>query len=66
MLKVQEGASVQGMIAFGFPSHWFMKWHEIFKPITKCSNNCNHVITFNSHLKTALFRLHAIGCMTLL
>ena len=28
-------------------------WHESFKPITKGSNR-NHVITFDSHLKTAL------------
>ena len=28
-------------------------WREIFKPITKSSNR-NHVITFDSHLKTAL------------
>ena len=28
-------------------------WCESFKPITKRSN-CNHVITFDSHLKTAL------------
>ena len=28
-------------------------WRESFKPITKRSN-CNHAITFDSHLKTAL------------
>jgi len=41
------------MIGFGFASHWLKNWHESFKPITKGSNH-NHVITFDSHLKTAL------------
>ena len=31
-------------------------WRESFKPITKRSNR-NHVITFDSHLKTALIVL---------
>ena len=39
--------------AFPCPSHWLINWREIFKPITKRSN-CNRVITFDSHLKTAL------------
>ena len=30
-------------------------WRDSFKAITKRSNR-NHVITFDSHLKTALFR----------
>ena len=38
---------------FGFASHWLKNWRESFKPITKRSNR-NHVITFDSHLKTAL------------
>ena len=38
---------------FGFASHWSKNWRESFKPITKSSNR-NHVITFDSHLKTAL------------
>ena len=33
--------------------HWLKNWRESFKPITKRSNR-NHVITFDSHLKTAL------------
>ena len=41
------------MIGFGFTSHWLKNWREAFKPITKHSN-FNHVITFDSHLKTAL------------
>ena len=38
---------------------WFSlveNWRESFKPSTKRSN-CNHVIGFDSHLKTVLFRL---------
>ena len=58
-LKVQEKSCVQGAIGFGFgfgfASHWLKNWHKSFKPITKRSNG-NHVITFNSHLKTALRR----------
>ena len=38
---------------FPFPFHWLIDWHEIFKQGTKHSN-CYRVITFNSHLKTAL------------
>ena len=38
---------------FGFAFHWQKNWRESFKPITKRSNR-NHVITFDSHLKTAL------------
>ena len=37
---------------FGFASHWLKNWRDSFKPITKRSNR-NHVITFDSHLKTA-------------
>ena len=44
-----------GAIGFGFASHWLKNWRESFKPITKRSNR-NHVITFDSHLKTALIR----------
>ena len=42
---------VHGAIGFGFD--WLKNWRESFKPITKRSNR-NHVITFDSHLKTAL------------
>ena len=44
---------VRGAIGFGFASHWLKNWRESFKPIIKRSN-CNPVITFDSHLKTAL------------
>ena len=52
-LKVQEKSWVHGTIGFSFASHWLKNWRESFKPITKSSNR-NHMITFNSHLKTAL------------
>jgi len=52
-LEVREKSRVQVGIGFGFASHWLKNWRESFKPITKRSNR-NHVITFDSHLKTAL------------
>ena len=51
--KAREKPCVRGVIGFGFDSHWLKNWRESFKPITKHSNR-NHVITFDSHLKTAL------------
>ena len=50
-LEAREESRVHG--AVGFDSHWLKNWRESFKPITKRSNR-NHVITFDSHLKTAL------------
>ena len=52
-LKAREKWRVHGAIGFGFASHWLKNWRESFKPITKRSNR-NHLITFDSHLKTAL------------
>ena len=52
-LKAREKSREHGAIGFGFASHWLKNWRESFKPITKRSNR-NHVITFDSHLKTAL------------
>ena len=52
-LEAREKSRVQGAIGFGFASHWLKNWRESFKPITKRSNR-NLVITFDSHLKTAL------------
>ena len=52
-LEAWEKSHVRGAIGFGFDSDWSKKGRESFKPITKRSNH-NHVITFNSHLKTAL------------
>ena len=51
--EAREISRVYGAIGFGFVSHWLKNWRESFKPITKRSNR-NHVITFDSHLKTAL------------
>ena len=55
-LKAREKSCVHGAIGFGFDSHWLKNWRESFKPITKRSNR-NHVITFDTHLKTALVRV---------
>ena len=53
-LEAWENQSrVHGAIGFGFDSNWSKNWRESFKPITKRSIR-NHVITFDSHLKTAL------------
>ena len=52
-LKAREKSRVHNAIGFGFASHWLQNWSESIKPITKRSNR-NHVITFDSHLKTAL------------
>ena len=52
-LQAREKSRVHGAIGFGFASHWLKNWRESFKPITKRSNR-DHVITFDSHLKTAL------------
>ena len=52
-LEAREISRVHGAIGFGFDSHWLKNWRESFKPITKLSNR-NHVITFDSRLKTAL------------
>ena len=51
--EAREKSRVHGAIGSGFASHWLKKWRESFKPITTRSNR-NHVITFDSHLKTAL------------
>ena len=62
-LQAREKSRVHGTIGFAFASHWFKNWRESFKPITKRSNR-NHVITFDSHLKTALLRsnLYLFNC----
>ena len=53
LLKAREKSRIHGVIGFGFAPHWLKNWRESFKPIIKRSNR-NHVITFDSHLKTAL------------
>ena len=52
-IKAREKSRGQGAIGLGFASHWLKNWRESFKPITKRSNR-SRVITFDSHLKTAL------------
>ena len=51
LLEAREKSRVHG--AIGFDSHWLKNWRESFRPITKRSDR-NHVITCDSHLKTAL------------
>ena len=55
LLEAREKSRRHGAIGFGFgfDSHWLKNWHDSFQPITKHSNR-NHIITFDSHLKTAL------------
>ena len=52
LLKAREKSRLHGAIGFGFASHWLKNWRESFKPIIKRSNR-NHIITFDSYLKTA-------------
>ena len=47
---------MHGAIGFGFAFHRLKNWRESFKPINKRSNR-NHIITFDSHLKTALISI---------
>ena len=56
-LEAREKSRLHGAIGFGFASYWLKNWRESFKPITKRSNR-NHVITFDSHLKTTLMEVH--------
>ena len=51
--KAWEKWRVRGAIGIGFTPHWLKSLREIFKPIAQRSNG-NRVITFESHLKTAL------------
>ena len=51
-LEAREKSRAHDAIGFGFASHWLKNWRDSFKPITKSSNS-NHVITFDSHLKTS-------------
>ena len=57
-LEAREKSRVHGAIAFCFDSHWLKNWRESFKPITKRRNR-NHIITFDSHLKTAIMIANA-------
>ena len=60
-LEAREKSRVHGANGFGFASHWLKNWRESFKPVTKRSNR-NHVITFDSHLKTALYHYSVDNC----
>ena len=51
--KAREKSRVHGAIGFGFASYWLKNLRESFKTIAKSSNR-NYVVTFDSHLKTAL------------
>mgnify|MGYP007058298100 CR=1 FL=1 len=53
LLKAPGKSRVQGAIGFGFALIGW-KTGTRLKPITK-GNICNHVISFKSHLKIALF-----------
>ena len=53
--EAREKSRAYGAIGFGFASHWLKNWRDSFDPITKRSNR-NHLITFDSHLKTALLK----------
>ena len=59
-LEEREKSRVQGAIGFGLASHWLKNWRESFKPITKRSNR-KHGVTFDSHLKTALYNIILAG-----
>ena len=59
-LEAREKSRVRGAIGFGFDSHWLKNWRDSFQPITKRSNR-NDIITFDSHLKTALM----VNCLSL-
>ena len=52
-LEAREKSRVPGAIGFGFASHWLKNWRESLRPINKRSSR-NDVVTFDSHLKTAL------------
>ena len=60
-LEAREKSRVHGTIGLAFASHWLKIWRESFKPITKRSNY-SHVITFDSHLKTALSSNYISWC----
>ena len=58
-LQAREKSCAHGVIGFAFASHWLKNWRESFKAIIKRSNH-NHVITFDSHLKTAVIKMYYI------
>ena len=63
-LEAREKSRVHGGISFGFASHRLKNWRASFEPITKRSNR-SRVISFDSHLKTALKSINKIQLATL-
>ena len=53
LLQAREKSHVQDAIGLG--SHWLKTWRQCFQSITK---RRNHMITFNNHLKSALYILY--------
>ena len=53
LLKAREKSRLQVAIGFGFSFHLLTNRRKTFKPVTKRCN-WNRVITFDSHLKTAV------------
>ena len=64
-LVARQKSRAHGAIGFGFDSHWLKNWRESSKPITKRSNR-NHVITFDSHLKTAHMQMRILHWFVIL
>ena len=55
-LKAREKSRVHG--AIGFVSHWLKTGASLFSQSDWLKrSNCNHVVTFDSHLKTALITI---------
>ena len=56
--KARENVNARATIGFGCTYDWLKKWRENFEPITEWSNHIvdqsNSLITFDTHLKTAL------------
>ena len=55
LLEAREKSRVHGAVGFGFASHWLKNWRESFKPRVAIAT----VMTFDSHLKTALYETAA-------
>ena len=64
-LEAREKSRIHGVIGSGFASHWLKNWRDPFEPITKRSNR-NHVITFDSQLKTALIENRSITLVAII
>ena len=64
-LEARKKSRAHGAIGVGFDFiAWLKNWRVSFKPILTKRSNRNHVITFGSHLKTALTR-HQSVCQSL-